>query len=108
MYALIDEYSGVITTDAYNEKGERFVTHPDSGYAFKGQVIPQWEELLTIAEKAHRLIPHHIYVSWDFALTDEGWIIVEGNWGQFIAQQTCSKRGYKQEFLRYMNGGSIV
>ena len=25
----------------------------------------------------------HIYVGWDFALTDNGWVLIEGNWGQF-------------------------
>lgn len=107
IYALIDEKNGMIITDAHNEKGDSFINHPDSGIPFRGQVIPHWDELCAIAKRAHETIPSHIYISWDFALTDQGWVVVEGNWGQFIAQQTCSKIGYKKQFLEYMNGGVV-
>ena len=107
IYALIDEKSGMILTDAHNEKGESFINHPDSGVPFKGQFVPHWAELCDIAKQAHETIPSHIYISWDFALTDQGWVVVEGNWGQFIAQQTCSKKGYKKQFLEYMKGGFV-
>ena len=107
MYMLINERTGMIISDAYDESGRCFVKHPESNYPFKGEFIPMWSELLAIAEEAHRSIPHHIYVGWDFALSEKGWVLIEGNWGQFICQQTCSKRGYKKEFLQYMNGGVI-
>lgn len=107
MYALIDEKNGQILTNAHDECGNIYLRHPDSGYPFMGEYIPKWNELLEFAKKAHESIPHHIYISWDFALTDKGWVVIEGNWGQFIAQQTCSKRGYKKEFLQYMNGGAL-
>ena len=108
MFALIDEKDGMIITDAHNEKGESFAKHPDSAFPFKGQFIPQWSELLSIAKRAHKAVPHHLYISWDFALTDKGWCVIEGNWGQFIAQQTCAKQGFKKQFFEYMNGGRIV
>ena len=42
------------------------------------------------------------YVGWDFAHTDNGWVIVEGNpRGQIIMMQLFFERGFKQELLTY-------
>ena len=51
--------------------------------------------------KIHESLPdYHKYVGFDFALTkDKGWVLVEGNWGDFICQQACLERGLKKEFM---------
>lgn len=107
IFASVDDKTGVIISNGANEYGNEFTKHPDSGYTYKGTQIPQWNELISIVEQAHRTIPHHIYVSWDFALTNSGWSLIEGNWGQFVAQQTSSKKGLKKMFLKYMNEGRL-
>ena len=43
------------------------------------------------------------FISWDFALTDAGWIVVELGWGQMIAQVSLQK-GLKREFLQLLLG----
>ena len=44
----------------------------------------------------------HKYVGFDFALTDEGWVVVEGNWGNF-PHQVCLGKGIRKEFEQLMN-----
>lgn len=97
----IDPNMGVLFTDGADESGHTFLTHPDSGLTFKGWQIPRWKELLEIAEKAHRVISHHKYIGWDFALTDAGWVLIEGNWGQMIGQY-ATKTGVKEMFMKYI------
>lgn len=99
--AGIDIATGSIITDGVDEFGHTFVKHPDSGLVFKGWQIPCWKELLETAEQAHRAIPHHKYIGWDFALTEKGWVLIEGNWGQMIGQY-ATKVGVKDLFMKYI------
>mgnify|MGYP002620940753 FL=1 len=105
--ATIDPQTGIINSDGYDEYGKVFKVHPDSKIPYKGMQIPKWKELIELAEKVHRTMSDHIYIAFDFAYTNKGWVLVEGNWGQFVCQQTCLKKGFKKEFLEYMYGGSI-
>lgn len=108
VFATIDERSGIIITDGYDEKGNSYKNHPDSNIKYKDAQIPEWNSLLNLAEEIHRkCMSNHIYISWDFAYTDSGWTLIEGNWGQFICQQTSTKRGFKTLFDKYMNGKAI-
>jgi hypothetical protein len=51
-------------------------------------------------------MPHHRYIGWDFALTDDGWVLIEGNWGQFLSQYV-DKIGLKSKFMDCMYGCSL-
>lgn len=98
VFACIDPLSGIIKTDGIDEEGHYYPAHPDSGLAFKGWQIPYWKELLNMAEEIQRSMPHHKYVGWDFALTKKGWILIEGNWGQFVSQYN-DHIGLKKQFF---------
>ncbi len=102
VFAAIDPQTGVLISDGVDEYCHTFPTHPDSGLIFKGWQIPRWKELLAVAEKAHKTIPHHKYIGWDFALTDTGWVLIEGNWGQMVGQY-ATKVGVKELFMKYIN-----
>ena len=94
---------GVIFSHGYDEHGNVYIEHPDSKYPYKGKCIPRWNELLALCEKAHKSMPStHKYVAWDFALTPQGWVLIEGNWGQFVCQQLTSQKGLKKLFHKYM------
>ena len=84
VFAGIDPDTGMIITDGVDELGHSFVSHPDSGMVFKGWQVPHWDELLETAKKAHLNMPDQKYIGWDFALTDKGWVLIEGNWGQLV------------------------
>ena len=108
VFASIDVVSGEIITDGFDEYGTCYPLHPDSGIPYKGEKIPEWKSLLKLAEEIHsKCMSNHIYIGWDFAYTERGWTLVEGNRGQFICQQTSTKRGFKPNFDYYMSGNAI-
>lgn len=95
----VDPQTGVFTSDGIDEAFNHFDCHPDSGLVFKGWQVPRWDELLKTVEELHSTVFNkHIYVAWDFALTDDGWVVIEGNWGQLLGQQTASQVGVREEF----------
>ena len=97
VFASVDVNSGIVKTDGVTEYGQRFEIHPDSGVAIKGFQVPRWEELKAVAEQAAKSVPEQPCVAWDFALSDVGWVIVEGNTrGQFV-QQICEQKGCRRE-----------
>lgn len=102
MIAMIEGETGKIITDAYTKSNEIYKSHPDSNKKFKGEIIPEWESLLSYAEQLHRSMPQHIYVAWDFAYTKNGWDIVEANWGQLGSTQMMLKRGVRKEFYNLL------
>ena len=85
---------------ACNEAGERFEVHPDTGELIIGRKVPYWEEAVELASKLALVIPKVRYVGWDLALTDEGWIMIEGNdKGMFVGIQKPTQKGFRP----YMN-----
>ena len=98
LFASIDAATGMIITDGYDEDGVCHAVHPDSGVAFKGLSIPQWQELVSLTEKMALSMPDMVYIGWDMALTDNGWEPVEANRGEFVAQQITLHRGLRREF----------
>ena len=101
VFACINPKTGVITTDGIDENGIYYEKHPNSGFRYKGWQVPKWKELLDYAEQIHKEVPHHKYVGWDFALTEKGWVLVEGNWGQFVSQYN-DHIGLKKQFLELL------
>ena len=99
--ANIDPASGIIITSATSKGPEKYDRHPDSGIAFVGEQIPCWQQLLDAAFDCARRLPKLVYVSWDFALTTDGWTLVEANKGELIADQRNLGRGLKKELLMF-------
>ncbi len=53
--------------------------HPDSGAAITGAMIPQWQDLVGLALRAHDAIVDNSFIGWDVALSPEGPLLVEAN-----------------------------
>ena len=91
-----------VITDGFNERGSHFPVHPDSGVVFKGSILPEWKQLLTIAEEAASELPGVKVIGWDFAHTDKGWVMVEGNaMSQIEVLQIPMQKGMRKDFERY-------
>lgn len=103
--ALVDSETGAIVTDAIDDLGHTFAVHPDSGVPFRGEQIPRWDELKQITTEMALRLPGLTFVGWDMALTPGGWVVVEGNKGEFFAEQIVLGRGLKKEFDRMCHGG---
>lgn len=98
--SCINVETGVVEFGGNDENGLYYETHPDSGVKFVGWKVPRWEELKKLVEEIHRsCMSDHRYIGWDFALTDNGWVLIEGNWGQFLSQYV-DKEGLKTAFFK--------
>ncbi len=96
--ALVDSETGVVLTDAIDDLGHAFTHHPDSGIPFKDEQVPRWEELKAMTTAMALLFPKLTFIGWDMALTPQGWVVVEGNKGEFFAEQIVLSRGLRKEF----------
>ena len=102
LMSVPDAKTGIIVSDGYDIYTNAIKAHPNSGLTFKGYQIPRWQELIDTAAAVHKsLLSKHKYVGFDFALTKDGWVLVEGNWGNF-PHQVCVGYGIRKEFERLM------
>ena len=79
MAALVDDESGVITTDAADKNGVIFEKHPDTQTTIRGFEIPYFKEGKELVLKAALRVPEIGYVGWDIAFTENGPLLIEGN-----------------------------
>ena len=97
--ALIDHNTGIIISDGVDWKGDLLERHPDSNIKFKGFKIPRWDELIEMVMNLASEIEEMHCVGWDLALTDDGWVLVEGNARpQCVTIQTFTKKGYRDYY----------
>jgi hypothetical protein len=53
--------------------------HPVTGVEVKGRVVPCWDAVAALAERAHRVTRDRVLVGWDIAITPSGPVLLEGN-----------------------------
>jgi hypothetical protein len=103
--ASLDE-DGVVVA-ACDNKGVRYETHPDTGVKIVGFRVPRWNEAVAMANKLCQVVPKVRYVGWDLALTDKGWVVIEGNEnGMFEGIQLPLQKGFRprlEKILSEMN-----
>ena len=95
--ADIDPETGVLCTDGYNETGDRFVKHPDTGITIKGFQIPKWDELLELFEILSREMSEFGYIGWDIVLSKSGWCVMEGNYAGELVSQIVLEKGLRED-----------
>lgn len=97
--AYIDTETGIVCSYGFTERNNRkFIHHPDTGKQIIGFQVPEWKKLIETVTELANVIPEQRYVGWDLALTENGWVMVEGNSAaQFILRQLTTKRGIRQE-----------
>ena len=101
--AGIDCNTGSVATDAFNEYGERFVMHPDTGLPVKGFKMPDWALMKQKCCEMAAKTPTVGFIGWDLAHTNNGWVVVEGNnCGQLIGPQIVWQHGIKAEVIGIM------
>ena len=97
IFAAIDVKTGV-TFAAADESRNRYFIHPDSHKELIGFVVPRWEEACALAKSLSYRLPEAGFVGWDLALTDDGWVMVEGNAYPLIIYQIALGKGIRGEF----------
>lgn len=103
IYCGVNLNTGIVETDGYTEFGNVFKKHPDTDVEFIGYVIPKWNDMIQMSEELAQVVPTVRYVGWDLALTEKGWVIIEGNEnGEFLGQMIYN-RPYKKWFETLIN-----
>lgn len=76
------------------DAGVDIATHPDTGAAISGTVIPAWAEVSALVLRAHAPVERFGLIGWDVTLLDEGPALVEMNlnWGVFTNTPLGSTR----------------
>ena len=98
IFAVIDMENGVVSTNAKDKCGHQFAVHPDSNLPFKGFHIPEWDKACEFVKKLSNVLPEQLYVGWDIAHTDNGWVMIEGNsWSQMGLQQIGTMVGLRDK-----------
>ncbi len=91
VFGTIDIETGVVNAVG-DEYGNNYVVHPDTNEQILGFKIPRWEEAVEIAKELAGIVKGNRYAGWDLALTENGWVMIEGNArGQFVWQIPLQK-----------------
>lgn len=99
--AYIDSDSGIVVSKGTEEGLGCYIFHPDTHVVIPGFQIPAWDEAVQLAKEVAMKIPDATYIGWDFAHTDNGWVIIEANGdGQFLETKEC--RGGRRKFEMLM------
>ena len=98
MLAGIDPETGIVETPGTKENGEKWIKHPNTHIDILGFKIPEWDALVPFAIKCAEKMPQMSYIGWDFALSKNGWCIMEGNYSGDFMWQVYYGKGMKKEF----------
>lgn len=72
--------NGELLEEAFTEYQERYTKHPDTGVVFKGYTVPGIPQIRETAIALHKKVPIFQFVSWDFAVDEEGEVVlIEAN-----------------------------
>lgn len=103
LVALLDVETGCVISPACDKNNGRYFYHPDTNEQIIGFSVPFWSEAVHLAKRLSDVIPTNRYVGWDLALTDKGWIMIEGNArGELYMMQFPDGRGKKHELDRLL------
>lgn len=101
--AAIDEKTGTILCAADERRGSSFTIHPETQKPLIGFQIPCWDELRETIKTMASMCPDCHIMGWDMALTDNGWVVVECNFGPELLIQWALGRGVRNEFEETRN-----
>lgn len=97
--AGINVATGVLDSDGFLEDGSTIEYHPTTSVKIKGFQIPKWDEAIKMAKEVAMSLPKSInYVGWDFVLSTNGWIVMEGNYYGDPMWQMYYQKGMKADF----------
>ena len=75
----VDHINGVISDVGFDNDGNEYSVHPDSGINMVGLKLPYWEEACETCKRIAREVPELSYISWDVVISDDKISIIEGN-----------------------------
>lgn len=99
----VDLKTGCVATKAFDRHFMKYTVHPGSGKQIYGFKIPYFDEAVQLAKDAAMVTPGLRYVSWDVAVTENGPMIMEGNWdAETYIEQMIFERGNKDLYIEQL------
>ena len=96
VFGIVDLETGRVYA-ACDELGNKYEVHPDTKEKIIGFVVPRWKEAVALAKELITVIPSVRWVGWDLALTDDGWVLIEGNERAQFVFQFPDRKGCRKE-----------
>jgi len=93
-YTMLDD-DGHARSAGYDSHGNVHVDHPDSGLRIADFQLPLMDQLREFVDEVARVLPKIQYVGWDFVVTPDGPVLVEGNWGAGVYENKPSVSGIR-------------
>lgn len=101
LYSMVDIETGILddAIEIYTPGSIRKVTnHPETKTRISGNVIPHWNEIKECILNTSRVISPLIkVVGWDIVITDNSFVVLEGNNGPDLGQQRMGNPLAKDE-----------
>lgn len=79
IFCRVNPEYGFVETNAMDYIGNEYVFHPDSNIRLIGFDIPNWKELVSLAKSTALAVDGATIISWDFAFSKKGWVLLEAN-----------------------------
>ena len=79
--ATVDIKTGTVVSNAADLDGNVFSKNPYSNLKIKGFKIPHWDKIIETCQKATGRVDDVCLIGWDFAITEKGVDLIEGNPG---------------------------
>lgn len=98
--AAVDLETGTIMGDGEDKAGNKYRIHPDTGKAFKGFVIPYWNNVVDVCKKLCTVVPEMAFAGWDICVLQNGEVeMIEVNsYPHVTGLQIAYHRGLKPRF----------
>jgi hypothetical protein len=98
MYTMLDD-GGRAYSAAFDGENRTFTTHPVTGTPIVGFQVPLFDQVLQFVDTIARQIPEVPYVGWDIAVTEDGPVVIEGNYNTGVFQAKPSVSGQRTGLL---------
>lgn len=99
VFAPVDLATGMIVGDGSDNAGHQYVVHPDTGKAFKGVVIPHWNEVVAMCKVMTTVVPEMVFAGWDICVLKNGEVeMIEVNsYPNVTGLQTAYHKGLRPQ-----------
>ncbi|MTE24097.1 sugar-transfer associated ATP-grasp domain-containing protein [Microbacterium sp. ZXX196] len=94
-YTMLDPDTGHAMSAGYDSHENVHETHPDTGFPIAEFQLPRFEEAVALIDRAAREVPEVQYAGWDVVATNDGPVLVEGNWGAGVYENKPSVSGVR-------------
>lgn len=98
MYTMLDD-DGIAIAPAFDGENRTFAVHPVTDTPIVGFQVPLFHDVLQFVDDLARTVPEVPYVGWDIAVTEDGPVVIEGNYNTGVFQAKPSVSGIRTGLL---------